>query len=377
MRQVWVTAAEVACALGDGVDAVWEGLLAGRSGIAPVTRFPTAAYASGVAACVPGLAPAGEGSALHGLVDRVAARLGPLPAGCRLLTATTKGGIDTLERRRRGAGGDAADAVLPRLLAALARRFGIDGPVVNVSAACASSTLAVARGAAAIALGTADAVLVCGADLVTEFVFSGFSALRALSPGPCRPFDRDRAGLTLGEGAAAVLLMDADRARREGRPHLGTVAGWGAANDANHVTAPARDGCGLVQAARAALDRAGLGAGAVAAVSAHGTGTVHNDGMELVAFRTLFGGRPVPIHSIKGAVGHTLGAAGAIEVAVGLKTLASRTAPPTAGLEHPAPGADGWVSREAAAIAGDYLLSTNSGFGGVNGAVVLARGADG
>jgi 3-oxoacyl-[acyl-carrier-protein] synthase II len=261
------------------------------------------------------------------------------------------------------------------VLGELARRLGVSGPACNVNAACASSTIAVARGAAAIAHGRAEAAVVVCCDLVSEFVFSGFSALRALDARPSRPFDRDRTGLTLGEGAAALLLMSRRRAARERRPVLARVLGWGTAGDAHHITAPARDGCGLVLAVRQALATAGVPADAVDGISAHGTGTIYNDAMELTAFRTLFGERHPPLHSVKGALGHTLGAAGGIEVALGIRSLATGLLPPTTGLHTAEPAAEDRVSAEVQPFAGDVLLSTNSGFGGINCALLLGREA--
>ena len=217
-------------------------------------------------------------------------------------------------------------------------------------------------------------MLVVCLDLVSEFVFSGFSALQALSPSVCRPFDRNRDGLTLGEGGAALLLMSRERAAREGRPELGIVAGWGAANDATHITAPARDGCGLIQSVRQALGRAGIEPEQIAAISAHGTATPYNDQMELTAFRALFGERSLPVHSVKGSIGHTLGAAGGIEVALGLRCLEAGTMPPTVGLLEVEEAGAGLVSNRQQPILGNYLLSTNSGFGGVNAALILRRG---
>lgn len=157
-----------------------------------------------------------------------------------------------------------------------------------------------------IKAGQADAVLVYAADLVSEFVFSGFSALQALSGDYCRPFDRQRKGLNLGEAGVALLLMSEERALKSGETPLAYVAGWSAANDAHHVTAPARDGCGLIQACRQALEIAAIGATEIAAINAHGTGTVYNDAMELTAFNSVFDGTLPPLHGIKGSLGHCL-----------------------------------------------------------------------
>jgi 3-oxoacyl-[acyl-carrier-protein] synthase II len=195
----------------------------------------------------------------------------------------------------------------------------------------------------------------------------------ALDPEGSRPFDRDRAGLTLGEGAAALLLTIRERAVRENRPVLARVLGWGTANDAHHITAPSRDGCGLILAVRQALETAGLAADTVDGISAHGTGTVYNDLMELTAFRALFGEDCPPLHSVKGALGHTLGAAGGIEVALGIRSLETGLLPPTVRLGEPEPGAEGLVSPAARPFGGQVLLSTNSGFGGINSALLLGR----
>jgi 3-oxoacyl-[acyl-carrier-protein] synthase II len=167
--------------------------------------------------------------------------------------------------------------------------------------------------------------------------------------------------------------MNATRARRENRNQLGTLLGWGISNDATHITAPAKSGRGLVQAVDQALRSAKRIPEESTAISAHGTGTVYNDLMELTAFRQVFGERKVPIYSVKGAIGHTLGAAGGIEIILGLKSLATRMVPPTVGFSNPEKGAEGQVSPWLQAVSGDYLLTTNSGFGGVNAALVLGK----
>ena len=372
--EVWVTHAASVTALGGNLEESWQRLLWGHSAIAPVTRFPVKGYKSRFAACIEDLSCSETPSAIHDLLGRLLAETGPVPADARLYTATTKAGIDNLERSRRGTPVDTSHILLSTLEEKVSRQLGLTHRGTNISAACASSAIAVAKGAALIAAGRTECVLICCADLVTEFVFSGFSALGALSPNPCTPFDRERRGLTLGEGAASLLLMGADRARKEGRPHLGTVLGWGVANDAFHVTAPAPDGRGLLAAMRQALKRAGLKPEGVSAVCAHGTGTVYNDQMELMAFDQLFGDRRLPVYSIKGAVGHTLGAAGGIEVALGIRSLSEGLVPPTVGFSKGEGSAVGRVSSRAETMPGNYLLTTNSGFGGINAALVLAKG---
>jgi 3-oxoacyl-[acyl-carrier-protein] synthase II len=377
-NQAWITDVAAVTALGDHIDETWGQLLHARTAIRPVDRFDVEGYTSGVAACIDDLRPRGHGSMVHSLLSRLARGLGPVPEDALLVTATAKAGIDMLEKYKRGNPYHAEDmfpASFPQLVS---ETFGLKKQGINISAACASSILAVSQACVWIYSGTAESVLVCSADLVSEFVFSGFSALGALSSTPCRPFDRERSGLSLGEGAVALLLMSAKRAEAEGKAPLGRVCGWGAANDAFHVTAPDPDGIGLTQAIYQSLKHAGLGKEAVCAVSAHGTGTVSNDAMELRALRDCFGnhvGTRLPVFSVKGAIGHTLGAAGGLEIALGLKALSQQVVPPTVGFSSPADGAQGWVSSEAVAIQGDYLLSSNSGFGGINAALVLGKGA--
>lgn len=371
-----ITEVAAVTALGDDLDCLWRGVLNGTSAIRPVRRFPVKNYSATVAACIEDLERSAGASMIHPLLDRLFSKMAPVPADARLITATTKAGIDNLERFQRGKPAGIQDFLPASLPLTVSQKRHIDDRGINISAACASSTIAVAHGAALIASGRAEVVLVCCLDLVTEFIFSGFSALKALSPGPCKPFDRNRQGLSLGEGAAALLLMSPERARQENRVPLGTICGWGSANDATHITAPARDGSGLIRAVSQALCLSGMACDDIAAISAHGTGTVYNDLMELTAFRHLFGKRNVPAYSIKGAIGHTLGAAGGIELALGLKALAERIVPPTVGIVDPMAGAQGIIGPEPVSFSGNTLLTTNSGFGGVNAAIVLKGQAE-
>ncbi len=362
----------VTTALGQGADTLWEALLAGRTGLTPVRRFATDGYLSRLAGCIPALDAERPTSRLEGLVRMLFGDSLAVPADTMLITASTKAGIDQLEASVRK-----QPASLDRILGCQVAEFvaghlGLRGPRSNISAACASATIALALGAARIEQGEADSVLVCGMDLVSEFVFSGFSALHALSASACRPFDTDRDGLLLGEGAAYLLLMSERRCRQARRDSLGRIAGWGIASDAHHITAPARTGEGLILAIRQALDHAGLTPADIAAVNAHGTGSVYNDAMELTAFAALFHPLP-PLHSIKGAIGHTMGACGAIEAVVGLRSLADQCLPPTVGLRTPEPAGLGRVSPQVQPISGDHLLTTNSGFGGINACLVLQR----
>jgi len=328
-----------------------------------------------MAACIEGLATPQGRSMVTALVEQLFANMQPVPPDAALITATTKMGIDNLEKLERKRPAHLPDILLSSLPELVSQKLGLGTTGINISASCASSTIAIARGAGLIASGRADAVLVCCADVVTEFTFSGFSALKVVSASPCRPFDRARSGLSLGDGAAALVLMTEERARREARDCVAVVRGWGASNDAFHITSPDPDGSGLVSAIGQALSRSALNESDISAVSAHGTGTLYNDLMELTAFRRVFGGRRIPIYSVKGTIGHTTGAAGGIEVALAAKALAERTVPPTAGFKDPEQGAEGSVSASAVPLTGDVCLTTNSGFGGINAAIILERGS--
>jgi len=170
-----------------------------------------------------------------------------------------------------------------------------------------------------------------------------------------------------------LLLTDFEMAQRLGWPVLAELVGWGCAGDAHHITAPARDGSGLVAAIEQALKRAGVAQSAVTAINAHGTGTIYNDAMELVAFERLFAGRSLPVNSLKGALGHTLGAAGAIEAALMVSALQQGFLPPTWGCTEPEDTVLR-VGKDILEFAPGLLLSTNSGFGGINAALLLRRG---
>jgi len=375
LRQTIVTEAVAVTALGSNLEDLWYKLMQKETAIKPIKRFPVDRehYRSRIAAIIDDLRPSQGRSLLIDLLDRLMDQMGPVPADAILVAATLKSGIDNLESECRGKPTGFQDIRLASLADNLGARLGLKGNGTCISASCASSAIALARGAALIESGQAEAVLVCCADIVSEYAFSGFSSLKALAPDPCRPFDRNRQGLSLGEGAAALLLMSNTRAEHEGRARLGTVCGWGITNDANHITAPVRGGAGLARAVNKALTSARKKPDEIAAVCAHGTGTVYNDRMELDAFKQVFHKRRLPVFSVKGAIGHTLGAAGGIETALGLKVLATNTAPPTIGFVNPEDGAQGLVSADQQAIAGDFLLTTNSGFGGINAALVLGR----
>ncbi|MDY6790997.1 MAG: beta-ketoacyl-[acyl-carrier-protein] synthase family protein [Thermodesulfobacteriota bacterium] len=377
MKQVLITDAVTITSLGNDLEQLWQGLMSGKTGIKTVRHFPVENYTSKYAACIEDLVLLGtrnKNSRIRALLDRLLANMFPVPADSFLITATTKSGIDNLEQLCRENRTDTQDILLSTILDIVSQKLKLTAKGTNINAACASSTIAIAHGAARIASGKVNSVLVCCIDIITEFIFSGFSSLKALSSFPCRPFSRTRCGLTPGEGAAAILLMSEDRAKKENLRSLGRVVGWGVSNDATHITAPAQDASGLTRAVGQALKRANLKKQDIGAISAHGTGTVYNDLMELNAFRQIFGEHQVPVYSVKGSIGHTMGAAGGIEVALGLKALSTGVVPPTVGFSDPEDGTKGLLSSKPKVISTDFLLTTNSGFGGINAAIILAKG---
>ncbi len=372
---VALVAHDMTTAFGRGVPATWEGLLAGRPAFSIVQHFKCDQLGCQLAALAP--LSATEPSRLWALLEPLLQDVVPqVPPGAEVLLATTTGEIDRLERHVAHGEGSADLSRPEHLLQRVRERLARPGPGRVVSAACASSTIALALAAEDVIHGRCEAALVVAGDAITEFAYSGFASLLALDPEGARPFDRNRHGLTLGEGAALALVMDERRARESGRPVLGRITGWGMSCDANHMTGPAKDGGGLARAVHSALARAGQAHEGIGSISAHGTGTSFNDAMELRAFRAALGEELPPVYSIKGAVGHTLGAAGLVEVIVGLESLRRGLVPPSVNLQEPDTDAQGVVSAQARPQATDAaVLSTNSGFGGINAAVIL-RGAE-
>lgn len=257
----------------------------------------------------------------------------------------------------------------------LARRYG-PRCAETVSAACASSNAALGLALGWIRAGWCDAVLCGGVDALQPFVIAGFAALRAHAPTPCRPFDAARCGLNLGEGAAFLLLESETHALARGARIRAYLDGQGQSCDAHHMTGPDREGKGAARAMFAALADAGLSPAAVDFVSAHGTATPYNDWMEAHALAAVFGTRSmkVPVNSIKGAIGHCLGAAGALEAVMAVRILEEQLIPPTAGHER----CDEQIALHIVAGAAKKqevcsVLSTSSGFGGMNAALLFTK----
>lgn len=235
-----------------------------------------------------------------------------------------------------------------------------------LSQACISGLSAIIYGSRLIQQGQYEQVVVTGADLVSRFVLSGFQSFHAISSQPCRPFDKARNGINLGEAAATIILSN-----KTENP-LAIMAGGAMSNDANHISGPSRTGEELASAIKGALKEAGIGAASIGAISAHGTATAYNDEMESRAFAHS-GLLQAPLHSVKGVTGHTLGAAGVVESALAIACLQRQMTLPSVGFEEAGVPEPVTVSKDAVAMDLEYMLKTASGFGGSNAAIVWKR----
>ncbi|NLD38900.1 MAG: beta-ketoacyl-[acyl-carrier-protein] synthase family protein [Desulfatiglans sp.] len=327
-----------------------------------------------MASCINDLDASPLRSLIYPLIDRVLKNPCIIPPDTFLITASTKAGIDKLSGSNRGNKDKYADCLQPSVGDYISKRLSLKGESLHISAACASSAVALAKGASIIERGRADSVLVCCYDLVTEFIFSGFCALQAMSPTACKPFDKKRKGMSLGEGAATLLIMNEKKARKFNKKPIGILKGWAVTNDATHITRPDSEGYGLAMAIERALNKAGIDAESISAICAHGTGTYHNDAMEIASYKRVFGKNRIPLFSVKGAIGHTLGAAGGIEAAICLKSIMHGIIPPTTGLSDPEHDTEGVISSRPVKRGLTHILSTNSGFSGVNAALIIGKG---
>jgi len=362
---------ELITGFGLGIKPLWKGLLAKNTSVRRIERFSTKSFQSRNAAFVLGLTYLKNKSLASQMLSKVFAKNSlAIPQDAFLILATTVGEIDILEKSVLEGKGVVRKSALRNLLKKAQRLAKIRSLGMVISCACASSLAAIAQGSAMIRRRERSAVLVVAVDSVSEFVFSGFSSLMALDKDKPKPFDRNRSGLALGEAAGFVLLMSEERARHEKRRILGEVSGWGLSCDANHMTGPSRDGSGLAKALREAFNSSGLSSSDIGCICAHGTGTLYNDSMEIEAFKKVYK-KPISVYSIKGAVGHTLGAAGLIETIVALKAQEEGSIPATVGLKNIDPEAKGWVSASPQKLKKKTVILNNCGFGGINAALVL------
>lgn len=250
---------------------------------------------------------------------------------------------------------------------------GFLGPNLVYSTACTSSNLALATATDLIRAGKADVVLVAGFDPMSEVSASGFSVMRNVSPDLCRPFDKERQGLVLGEGSALVIVESESFAARRGATPIAKLRGYGLSSDAHHMTAPDVTAQGPMAAMRAALDSAGAVAGDVDFICAHGTGTLHNDAIEAKALHGVLGPRAgeVPISSVKSMVGHTLGAAGTMNAVAAMAARAAGIVPPTVNFREADPNVPVACTPEARSGKPSLVLSNTLGFGGSNCSILM------
>ena len=388
--QVVVSGTGAVSALGADVETTWNGILTGRTAVRHWADLAAEGHSLDVAcrvddtvwgAEVPGARVRGRALACRAAREALSGA-GLLGAGWRLVegldprrvgifVGTTMGESGVYEESAAtgefdlGAGGSQVFATH------LASTFGIEGPCRTLGTACAAGNYAIGAAARAVSSGRVDVALAGGVEPFSRIAMVGFARMRAMAPDGCAPFGLGRRGMTLGEGAGFLVLQrraDAGSARA-------VVAGLGLSADAHHPTAPREDGSGMAAAMRAALAASGLAPSDVGWVSAHGTGTARSDAAESLALHAVFGDPP-PVSSVKGALGHALGAATALEAVVSVRSLEERVLVPNAGVAQVDPALDVDVVvtvREAPDL--DWVLSCGYAFGGLNSALVLGRAA--
>lgn len=401
-QRVVVTGMGAVSPLGVGVPTLWEGLLAGRSGISAITAFDTSAYEVHRGGVIPdfdgarGLDPASaddigqaarlaiaatrealadSGLAGHYAPEDVGVCLGTTNAEIQAIEAMTSAGHDA------GAGPDVAAPTVRRQCPAshipgqVAAEFGFGGPNSLVPTACAAGNYAIGHGYDMIRQGRARAMVVGGVDPYSQVAFTGFHKLACMASDVPRPFAADRPGMMVGEGAGVLVLETLESAQKRGAPIYAEVLGYGLSCDAHHMTAPHPEGRGAVDAMTRALQASGLAPETVGYVSAHGTGTATNDRIETQAIKQVFGeATRVPVSSIKSMLGHTMGAASALEAIACVLAIRDGMVPPTANLNAPDPECDlDCVPNTAREARVDVALSNAYAFGGNNAALLVGR----
>ena len=414
-RRVVVTGLGMVTPLACGVDATWRRLLAGESGVRRIDRVDVSDMPSKIAGQVPGAEAEDGFDPDDYIAPRDRRRMDPfihyaLAASAQAVADSGWEPPDDRARERTGVligsgigglpGIEAATLTLaekgprrvspffiPSSLINLASgqvsiRHGFKGPNHAVVTACSTGAHAIGDAARMILLGDADVMVAGGSEsAISRLCVAGFSAARALSTGfndaparASRPWDRDRDGFVLGEGAGIAVLEDFDHARRRGARAYAEIAGYGLSGDAHHITAPAPDGDGGFRSMRAALERAGMMPDEIDYVNAHGTSTPLGDEIEHDAVKRLFGAAAgaLSMSSTKSAIGHLLGAAGAVEAIFSILAVAENVVPPTLNLENPSPGCDlDLVPLEAKERPVRAALSNSFGFGGTNASLIV------
>jgi 3-oxoacyl-[acyl-carrier-protein] synthase I len=289
--------------------------------------------------------------------------------GTVLIISSTKGNIGLLDSHPLSSDQTSQRVSLAVSADRIAQHFHFATRPLVVSHACISGLLGLITATRLLQSGTFDHAVVAGADLISKFILSGFQSFQAISPEPCRPFDLERNGITLGEAAATILLSTN---RKKPGLSIQVLAG-SVSNDANHISGPSRTGEELYEAIRQALEDAGLDAKEIDFISAHGTATVYNDDMEAKAFHRA-GMQATPVNSLKGYYGHTLGAAGLVESIASIHSLKENLILPTLGCSNPGTSEQLDICQTLRQGEISKCLKTASGFGGCNAALVLAKG---
>ncbi|MFN3412794.1 MAG: beta-ketoacyl-[acyl-carrier-protein] synthase family protein [Thermoanaerobaculum sp.] len=401
MFSVVVSGVGLVTALGKDRESTWQALLSGTTGVRPLTLFDATGYRSQMAAQVDAarleLTGIPEKSRRHASRASIMALAAAQEAlrqadlhpsfGAPWPVVFGGGAAGLLEAegffaRRLNRGPKARglteflevpqDVVTDRVALA----WGLTGELMTITTACSSSSLAVGVAAERIARGDAEVVLAGGADALCRLTFAGFNSLRAVDPEPAKPFDRRRQGLSLGEGAAVLVLEEENHARRRGAKPLARILGYGVTNDAFHMTQPEPTGSAWARTVRAALEAAQVAAADVGYINAHGTATEQNDPAECAAYLQVFGDQlaKIPVSSVKGAVGHCLCAAGGIEAAITVLALHRGLLPPTANFQEPDPTCPvDPIPGTARPQQVEVALSSSFAFGGNSAVLVLGR----
>ena len=409
MRRVVVTGLGAVTPLGIGVGPTWEAILAGRSGVGRITKFDPSDFSTTIAAEVKGFVPEdfidrkeikrmdpfihlAMASAHFAMTDAGLTIDEELAPRVGVYMGSGLGGLSTLERYHQAYLEEGVRKIspffIPMLISNLAPghiaiRYGAKGPNITTTTACAASSHAIGEALLAIRRGVCDAVIAGGSEAtITPMGLGGFCAMKALSTrngdpaGASRPFDKDRDGFVMGEGAAMLILEELGFAKKRGANIYAELCGYGASGDAHHVTAPAPGGEGAVRCMRAALSDARVSPGEVDYINAHGTSTPYNDVFETMAIKTVFGdhAQDLMVSSTKSMTGHLLGAAGATEGLFSVLAIRDGVVPPTINYTTPDPECDlDYVPNEARRKEVRYALSNSFGFGGTNSCLLFGR----
>jgi 3-oxoacyl-[acyl-carrier-protein] synthase II len=407
-RRVVVTGLGMLSPIGNTVADAWEAALRGESGAAPIDTFDTSEHTVKFAATVKNFdvdqymdrkearrvdpfIRYGMAAAIQAIADAGLESSPPDADRIGVAIGSGIGGIITIEEThstlmksgpRRVSPFFVPASVINMISGNVSIRFGFKGPNIAIVTACTTGTHNIGFSHRMIQHGEADVMIAGGAEMATSPVtLAAFSSMKALSTrnddpkAASRPWDRDRDGFVLGEGAGVLVLEELERAKARGARIYGEVAGFGMSGDAHHITAPPDDGAGAVASMRNALRDAGLEPRAVQYINAHGTSTPQGDVAETKAIKSVFGADTrVAVHSTKSMIGHLLGAAGAVEAIFTLLSIDRQKSPPTINLDNPGEGCDlDYVAGRARELAIDAALSNSFGFGGTNGTLIFRR----